>query len=131
MTRFAIHFTVFLVFLGLWTWKLLEPHPVPDEIGEGLEKAGLSFIAAKTLHATGYAFLTLLVLTMPVPLHWRRFLVGLLVLHGVGTEIGQTYVPSRTGKVRDALIDWLGIALGVLVVYAWRKRFPPTAGAPR
>lgn len=131
MTRFAIHFTVFLVFFGLWTWKLLESHPVPDEISEGLASAGLSFVAAKTLHASGYAFLTVLVLTLPAPLHWRRFLVGLLVLHGVGTEIGQTYVPNRTGKVRDVLIDWLGIALGCLVVYAWRRRYPPEAGAPR
>ena len=116
-----IRFAIFLVLLGLWTWKLLEPHPVPEGIREGLEKAGLSFIAAKTLHAAGYAFLTVLAFTLPVPRRWKWIIVGFLVLHGVGTEIGQTFVPSRTGRVRDVLIDWLGIGLGLLAVFAWRR----------
>ena len=33
-SRFLLHFVVFFVFLSLWTWKLLEPHPVPDEISD-------------------------------------------------------------------------------------------------
>lgn len=120
-SRFLPHFVAFLVFLSLWTWKLLEPHPVPDEISEGLAKAGLSFVAAKSLHAAGYAFLTILAATLPVPQYWQRFLVGLLVMHGVATEIGQTYVPSRSGRVNDVLIDWCGIAMGLLALKLWRR----------
>lgn len=116
-----LRFAVFLLFLGLWTWKLLEPHPVPEELRDGLERAGLSFLAAKTLHAAGYAFLTILAFTLPVPRRWNHFLVFLLVLHGAATEIGQTFVPNRTGRVRDVLIDWLGIGLGLLAIYAWRR----------
>ncbi|MDB5313545.1 MAG: VanZ family protein [Gemmataceae bacterium] len=117
--RFFIHALVFLTFLPLWTWKLLEPHPVPEHLKAGLDRAGLSFVAAKSLHASGYAFLTVLAGTLPVPRRWRIFLVGLLVLHGVATEIGQTFVPNRTGRVYDVLIDWTGIAAGVLVVRWW------------
>jgi hypothetical protein len=120
--RFVIHFLVFLVFLSLWTWKLLEPYPVPEEIRQGLAGAELLLIAAKSLHALGYAFLTILAATLPVPRHWRCFFVGLLVLHGVATEIGQTFVPNRTGRVYDVLIDWCGIALGLGAVKLWKRR---------
>jgi VanZ family protein len=114
--RFLLQLLVLLVFLGLWTWKLLEPNPVPEAISEKLQ-GDMRKAAAKSLHAGGYAFLTLLAVTLPLPNYWRWFLAGLLALHGVATEIGQTYVPGRTGSVRDVLIDWGGIGLGVLV---WR-----------
>ena len=120
--RFRVQLLVFLTFLGLWTWKLLEPHPVPEEISERLERAGLSFVAAKSLHAGSYAFLAILAATLPVPRRWRYFLVGLLVWHGVATEIGQTYVPNRSGNVRDVLIDWFGVTLGLLALRWWNAR---------
>ncbi|HEX4613343.1 MAG TPA: VanZ family protein [Urbifossiella sp.] len=113
---------VFAVLLGLWTWKLVSPVPVPDEVRSGLDSVGLSLAAAKTLHLLGYALLAFLAGTMPAPRHWRVFLVGLLVLHGVATEIVQTFVPNRTGKASDVLIDWNGIALGALVAQVWDRR---------
>src|SRR5262249_39086994 len=121
MTRFTLHLATFLLFLSLWTWKLLEPHPVPEELRESLAKAGLSFAAAKTLHASGYAFLTILAVTLPVQPIWRRLLVAFLLLHGVGTEIGQTFVPNRTGRVLDVAIDWFGIAMGLGAVRICRR----------
>lgn len=118
--RLVLHALTFLTFLSLWTWKLLEPYPVPEDISEGLEKAGLSFAAAKTLHATGYAFLTVLAGTLPVSWRWRRWLVVFLVLHGAGSEILQDVMDlGRTGKLRDVLIDWAGIAGGVFCLW-WR-----------
>ena len=48
-----------------------------------------------------------------------------LLLHGVGTEIGQTYVPNRTGKVTDVLIDWAGITAGLLALRWWNRRHHP------
>jgi VanZ family protein len=112
---------IFLVFLGLWTWKLLEPQPVPEELQAGLDEAGLSFFAAKCLHAAGYAFLTAFAFILPVPRRWSWCIVAFLALHGVGTEIGQTFVPNRTGRVRDVAIDWLGIGLGLAAVHGWRR----------
>lgn len=114
----AAHVFVLLVFLSLWTWKLLQPQPVPEAISARMTSE-TKFVAAKALHACGYTFLTLLAVTLPLPNYWRWFLAGLLALHGVATEIGQTYVPGRTGRVYDVLIDWAGVALGVLV---WRAR---------
>jgi len=117
---FLFHMGSFVLFLSLWTWKLLEPHPVPEELRERL--AGFDFAAAKTLHAGGYAFLAVLAATLPVARFWRWCLLGFLVLHGAATEIGQTFVPNRTGRVYDVLIDWCGIALGVLAVRGARRR---------
>jgi VanZ family protein len=119
-SRFAVHLSVFLVLLGLWTWKLLEPHPVPEGLRERL--AEYNYAAAKTLHAGGYALLTILAATLPVSRGWRLALVVFLFLHGMGTEIGQTYVPNRTGRVLDVIIDWGGITLGLVILewFAWR-----------
>lgn len=120
--RLIPHATVFAVLLGLWTWKLVSPVPVPEEIRDGLARAGLSFAAAKTLHVLGYALLAGLAATLPVPRHWRRFLVGLLVVHGVATEVAQTFVPNRNGCVSDVLIDWAGVTLGALAAHWWGRR---------
>lgn len=105
-----------LALFGLWTWKLLEPDPVPQAISAKLQGEA-RFVAAKGLHACGYALITLLTVTLPVPNYWRWFLAGLLAVHGVATEIGQTFVPGRFGSVRDVLLDWGGIVCGLI---AWR-----------
>ena len=117
--RGVFRFLVFAVFLGLWTWKLLEPNPVPESVSARLLELHPGddgrFYTAKSLHAGAYAFLTLLALTLPVPRYWKWYFVGLLALHGAATEIGQLFVQGRSGRVWDVLIDWLGIALGVLI----------------
>ncbi len=120
-TALLVHLLVLLALLGLWTWKLLEPIPVPKHLTAHWSD-DLLFVAAKGLHAGSYAVLALLAVTLPVPNHWRWFFAGLLALHGVATEIGQTFVPGRGGSVRDVLIDWLGIALGVLVWRVWARK---------
>ena len=117
--RFLLHLLAFIALLSLWTWKLLEPRPVPEELTAGLSD-NLRLVLAKALHAGVYAFLTVLAVTLPVPRHWRWFLVGLMVWHGVATELAQYLMAvGRTGKATDVLIDWAGIALGVLAVRWW------------
>jgi VanZ family protein len=54
--------------------------------------------------------------------------IGLLLLHGIGSEIGQTYVPGRTGSIRDVLLDWLGIGFGVLALGATGRVFSGREG---
>jgi VanZ family protein len=116
--RTAIPFVVFLLFLGLWTWKLLEPAPIPEALEKRLS-TDWRFVLAKSLHAGAYAFLTILAATLPVrrPFFWVA--VAVIALHGVGTEIGQTYVPSRHGCMQDVIIDWVGISLGLLGIWAY------------
>jgi VanZ family protein len=105
---------LFLLVLALWTWKLLEPIPVPARITHELSDVA-RFLLAKGLHLSAYAVLTVWAIRLPLSAYGRCFLVGLLALHGVATEIGQTFVPGRTGSAVDILIDWLGIGLGVVV----------------
>ena len=110
--RKVLPFAVFGLFLGLWTWKLLEPVPIPEAVISGIP-TDWRYWLAKVLHAGAYAYLTLLARWLPVRRAVFWGVVGLLVLHAIGTEIGQTYVPNRHGCVLDVLIDWLGIGLGL------------------
>ncbi|HJZ60354.1 MAG TPA: VanZ family protein [Gemmataceae bacterium] len=119
--RFSVQLAAFVVFLSLWTWKLLEPYPVPESVRGGLASAGLSFVAAKTLHLLVYTFLT--VLGASLSRRWCWWVVAFLMLHGVTTEILQAVLPfNRTGRVTDVLIDWTGIWLGVLLIWRWNSR---------
>jgi VanZ family protein len=109
---------VFVPALAVWTWKLLEPNPVPEPVLKILSVWDfLPYLAAKTLHAGGYAVLTALAwVAAPTP-RWRWAAVGFMMLHGVGSEWLQHLLPfNRTGKLTDVLIDWAGIAVGVLAV---------------
>jgi VanZ family protein len=108
---------VFVPALAVWTWKLLEPNPVPEPVLKILSVWDfLPYLAAKTLHAGGYAVLTVLA-WVAAPSRWRWIAVGFLLLHGAGSELLQHLLPfNRTGKLTDVLIDWAGIAVGVLAV---------------
>jgi VanZ family protein len=126
--RTVLPFAVFALFLGLWTWKLLEPKPVPEPVLEGIP-SDWRFWLAKALHVGGYAFLTVLARWLPVSRKAFRGVVLFLALHAVGTEIGQSYVPNRHGRPHDVVINWLGIGLGLLVlcrVRPWPSSAPPT-----
>lgn len=103
-----------------FTWKLLHPQPVPETIHRDLNAIStlLPFFLAKTTHILGYAVLTVVGCWAVPTRRGRLFLLGFLVLHALGTEIGQRFVPNRTGKVADVLLDSLGIALGVC---CWRR----------
>ena len=110
----------FLLFLGLWTWKLLEPNPLPERVAEGIP-TDWKFWLAKALHMGGYAFLTVLARWLPLRRAHFRGVVALLAVHGAGSEFLQWYLDlGRYGCVRDVIIDWTGIALGVGVVRWWR-----------
>ncbi|MGL6073187.1 MAG: VanZ family protein [Fimbriiglobus sp.] len=117
----------FLVGLALWTWKLLESNPVPTPIREFLSIWDwLPFILAKSLHAGGYAFLAFTG-WIAVGRRFGQAIVAFLVLHGIGTEIGQTFIPNRFGSVKDVFIDAAGTLTGTLTYFLLRK---PTASLP-
>ena len=114
--RTIIPITAFVILLGLWTWKLLQSRPLPEAV-EGELSIDMMFWLAKSLHACAYAFLTVLAAFLPIRRTFFWAVVVTLALHGVGTEIGQTYVPNRHGCVRDVIIDWTGIALGLACLW--------------
>jgi hypothetical protein len=109
---------VFVPTLVVWTWKLLEPNPVPEPVLQFLSFWDfLPYLAAKTLHASGYALLTALAWIAAPDRRWRWTAVAFLLLHGAGSELLQYLMPfNRTGRVTDVLIDWFGIAAGLLAI---------------
>jgi VanZ family protein len=110
----------FIILLGLWTWKLLEPRPIPEAI-EGELTVDSMFWLAKSLHACAYGFLTVLAAFLPIRRTYFWAVVVTLAMHGIGTEIGQTFIPSRNGCVRDVIIDWTGIGLGLACLWVFIK----------
>jgi hypothetical protein len=115
---------VFLFFLALWTYELMAENPIPDWVSQTIPNEW-KFWLAKGLHVGAYAFLTLLAAWLPVPggLFW--LVIGGLLLHGIGTEVGQTYTANRQGSARDVFLDWVGVGLGLLVLAGvkrlWRR----------
>ncbi len=108
--RMLIPIGVFAALLGGWTWKLLEPNPVPATLDEHIPADGRYWLS-KGVHLGAYALLALL--AGQFPLRLARGLILLLVVHAVGTEIAQLYVPHRHGSAIDVAIDWCGIAAGL------------------
>ena len=116
--RYAV-MAVWLLSLVVWTYKLLDPHPIPKEL-EPPEK--WQYILAKTLHVCGYCWCTFLGLWLWRSLTWRIFFASFMVWHGIGTEIGQSYIPTRTGSEKDVGFDTLGVSLACLATWWYTNR---------
>jgi VanZ family protein len=116
---------VFILLLLVWTWKLLEPNPVPVALEQELP-ADWRYWISKALHFGIYLLLCLLGL-WGLGQRWRWAVPAFLVLHAGLTELAQTWVPNRHGSLRDVLIDSGGIAVGVLVSRWWSRRPPLNA----
>lgn len=83
------------------------------------QNAVYAFIIFKALHIIEYAVLYVLLFRAFYSLREKKltlkyqfllaFLVG--VLYALSDEVHQTFIPTREGKLRDALIDTGGIVL--------------------
>lgn len=53
------------------------------------------------------------------PSHWQALLFVLLlaVLYATSDELHQTFVPGRSGNLRDVAIDSVGIVFAVIILY--------------
>jgi len=112
--KFRIAFMVlFVLSLGVWTWKLLESNPLPPVVKDLLSwSEWLMFALAKSLHAGAYAYCTVVGRLGFTDRRAKSGVAAFMVLHGIGTEIGQTYIPNRHGSVRDVVIDSVGVLAG-------------------
>jgi VanZ family protein len=108
--------------VGVWTVALLTTQPM--EVGKAVMPSPFHYPASKTLHVLVYAFLTLYISWLPIR-GWRWLLLAFLSLHAAGTEFGQQFVPGRTGKPFDVLLDHLGLLLGLAL--AWKRWLPRRA----
>jgi VanZ family protein len=101
-------------------------------------------LADKAEHAVGFALpvlLILLALTLHGPLGWQwpdprtnALVVAVFAAHAIVSEVIQhLWYRYRTGDVLDVLADWVGIAVGVLVlrlIFALRSRSTAESLAP-
>jgi len=79
----------------------------------------VSFIIFKTLHVIEYGLLYFLTFRAFYSLsdkkinRQKKFILPLIIsiLYAVSDEIHQKFVPSREGRIRDILIDSLGVYL--------------------
>lgn len=120
----VLPFVLFLALLGLWTYELLAENPVPGWLSRAIPNEW-KFWLAKGLHVGAYAVLTLLARWLPVPRVVFWLVIAGLLLHGIGTEVGQSYTANRHGSTRDVLLDWAGVGLGLLILQVARFLFPP------
>lgn len=88
------------------------------------------FLIKKTIHAIEYAFLWTLsyrALKNTTELKTRVLIIvaiAITVLYAALDEWHQTFVPSRTGRLRDVGIDTLGALIASVVVVKWLPSAP-------
>jgi VanZ family protein len=73
-------------------------------------------------HLTTYAVLAALLLYAlagPRSPRWQHLLVAYAVclVYGISDEIHQAFVPDRTGRIDDLMVDALGAAIGLVSGY--------------
>jgi VanZ family protein len=118
----ALGWAVWALLLAAWTAALLSP--VPPTVGSTFVPTSMRFWAAKGLHVGSYAFLAFAACWLPASLRGGVIVSAVLLAHGALTEVGQLYVPGRSGSVADVVIDSAGVALGVVAGLALRHWFP-------
>jgi VanZ family protein len=111
----VLRWLLWVVCLVIWTILLLTS--APAHFAREHVNPYTNLPISKFLHIGAYAFLAALAGTLNLRHRW--ILLVVLALHGVMTEVLQTFVPDRSGSLRDVLIDHVGIALGVLISWAW------------
>jgi VanZ family protein len=112
-----------VAFLLLWSTALLVPDPIgfllkykPDTV-ELNHKT--TFLMAKTLHVAAYATAAVLTGWLRAPGSWRWALLVFWFLHAAATEIGQLFVPGRSGSLRDVALDHFGLLIGLVLSWRW------------
>lgn len=112
-----------IYFEPLMRW--LFPHMPPSQI-EAIHHA-----FRKCCHLTEYAILAWLlwrairkpVKNDPRPWLWAEAGLALAVvfLYSASDELHQVFVPTRTGQVSDVLVDSSGGAIGLLLLWLWKR----------
>lgn len=78
------------------------------------ELSAYDYVLRKIAHVAEYAILAILLrLSMGAK---QTFTVG--ILYAMSDELHQYYVPTRSGRPSDVLIDAMGLVVGLLV-YRW------------
>jgi VanZ family protein len=119
---------VWVAFLCVWSVALLVPDPIGFLLAykpKGIKVTHeMTFLMAKTLHVTAYAIAAILTGWLRAPGSWRWVLLAFWFVHAGATEIGQLFVPGRTGSLRDVGLDHFGLIIGVAISWRWWRPNP-------
>ncbi|MGB7324676.1 MAG: VanZ family protein [Rubripirellula sp.] len=114
-----IHVTLCFALMGFVTWGLLTTDPLA-----AVRNTRFGFIQTINdilIHCTVYTVFSascMSLLRRRTDAWVRHVVLGLLIVHGVGTELLQTMVPRRMGDPLDAVANITGIAAGAMIA-AW------------
>jgi len=81
--------------------------------GIGGDSYWLRFFILKSFHLIEYALLFILI---NFAINSKINSIFIAYLYGVSDEIHQSFIPGRTSKFTDTLIDLLGIFIGLLIL---------------
>ena len=70
------------------------------------------FLILKSFHLIEYAFLAFL---LSFAILKKKWAVLIAYLYAVSDEFHQSFVPGRTARFRDTMIDLIGILIGILI----------------
>lgn len=81
-------------------------------VGFGGDNQTNRFLLLKSFHIIEYAFLAFLLF-----FGFKKYKLAILIgyLYAISDEFHQSFVPGRTSRLRDTLIDLMGILIGVFV----------------
>lgn len=123
------HLAASICLLAFVSWGLLSTAPFA-----AVKRSPLSFVTTISdliMHCGAYSTLAVVCLSLSMasrePRVARVVLIS-LVVHGLGTEVLQNWIPRRTCDPLDALANMAGIAVGALFVsWFFSPRFARSA----
>ena len=94
--------------------------------GSGEKGDAVSPIVQNSLHVPAYMVLSVLAigcLSVPGRSRWSRVLPVAVACTGYGAilELAQAFIPGRFASVPDAMLNTLGVMLGLAITRAWGK----------
>lgn len=112
------------LWLPLVTWMLVIFFFSNRPTGTASAFDPLDFVIKKTAHLTEYAFLTILLFRAIYQAWNYKFKLEFLenwsivfcFLYAVSDEWHQSFIGGRTATIRDILIDFIGIMIGVSII---------------
>lgn len=88
----------------------------------------LDFIWKKSVHIASYALLAALIRRAIGPsLHATEGAFGLTLLYAISDELHQSFVPGRTARATDVLIDMVGATISLSAIRFLRRFTEETA----
>ncbi len=79
------------------------------------------FLILKSFHLIEFAFLAFLLSYAVVK---KKIVIIIAYLYAISDEVHQSFVPGRTSRFRDTLIDLVGILIGVFIfnkIFSFKK----------